>query len=513
MSSARAEVRSVQPWTVAAMAVAVGASGIAALFQGTVAEMVDIWMRSASFNHGFAILPISLWLVWERRHSLSAVTPWPSLWPLPVIAVLALGWLLAAAAEVQVVQQLAVVGMLQALVVATVGWAAARRMAFPLFFLVFMVPMGEFLVPHLQQVTAEMAVASLRLVGVPVFLEGNFITTPFGNFHVAEACSGLRFLTASAAVGTLFANQMFTSTTRRLLFVAAALIVPVIANGIRAFGIILLARELGIAAAEGIDHIIYGWVFFSLVTLLLLLGGWAFREPLPPEPQDDEPDDRSGGGFRPLPVMGVAALAVAAAAVGPVWLYQARAAAVPDLAAAPLPVPGAQPQEAAADGWRPAFPGADVTLFEHVPGEPPVDRFVAFYHQQRDGAELIATQNVLIPETWTRLDGGRATFDLPDGPLEVRRLLLGREDARREIWTWYWVDGTRTASATTAKLLQARSLLLGGDPAAATLAVSIGWHEGDAVNPRQALARFLRDERGAARFPRAMAAQDANRGD
>src|SRR6185295_18269824 len=94
------------------------------------------WFTDMTYSHGGLVVPITIWLVWRCRKAV-AEAPWlPSVW-----GVLAL--LVARAAGVLVVQQLAVVAMISAVVLAVLGWQAYRRIAFPLAFLVFAVPFGR----------------------------------------------------------------------------------------------------------------------------------------------------------------------------------------------------------------------------------------------------------------------------------------------------------------------------------------------------------------------------------
>jgi exosortase len=121
--------------------------------------------------------------------------------------------------------------MLQGAVLACLGKAVTRGLAFPLFYAWFLVPAGEELVPAMQTVTARIAAFLLDLSGVPAHLEGIFITTPSGYFKVAEACAGVKFLIAMTAFGALVANLCFRAWPRRIAFLAVAILVPVLANG------------------------------------------------------------------------------------------------------------------------------------------------------------------------------------------------------------------------------------------------------------------------------------------
>ncbi|RME68266.1 MAG: exosortase A, partial [Alphaproteobacteria bacterium] len=207
----------------------------------TLAAMVTVWWNSATFNHGLLIPFIIAWLVWDRRKTLAQVRP--GLYPLgliPMAGALML-WLLGRVGDVQMVQQFGWVFLMQFSVLTLLGLAATRALLFPLGYMLFLVPFGEFLIPPLQHFTAQFIVAGLQTLDIPVFLEDVFLSTPSGDFEVAQACSGVRFLIATLALGVLFANISFKSWRRRAVVVALAVIVPIIANGLRAFGIVYIA--------------------------------------------------------------------------------------------------------------------------------------------------------------------------------------------------------------------------------------------------------------------------------
>ena len=139
----------------------------------------------------------------------------------------------------------------------------ARVLAFPLAFLFFAVPFGEIFVPTLIDWTADFTVAALRFSGVPVYREGNHFVIPTGRWSVVEACSGVRYLIASLMVGTLYAAIAYRSARRRACFIVAAILVPIVANWLRAYMIVMLGHLSNNRLATGVDHIIYGWMFFG----------------------------------------------------------------------------------------------------------------------------------------------------------------------------------------------------------------------------------------------------------
>jgi exosortase A len=335
-------------WLMAVLVLAAGLVALGALFWTEVASAVRTWEDSTAYNHCWLIAPIAAWLFWMRRDRLAVLSPVPT----PAFALLALPgalvWLAAERLGIMEGRQLAVFGLAQVLVLTIFGWRFCRAFAAPLAYLVFLVPFGGFLVGPLQHITARLIDFGLDLVGITHYVDGLTIETPTGLFYVAEACAGLRFIVATLAFGALYALVIFRSPWRRLIVMALAIAVPIIANGIRAGGIIVLAEYLGNAQAAAADHIIYGWGFFSVVLLLLILVGLPVREDRIAADTKDDPPSRPAGAPRPATVAVAGVLGVLAAASGPA-AARVLASHVPSPVeeAVPLaPLPGCEAQGA-----------------------------------------------------------------------------------------------------------------------------------------------------------------------
>ncbi len=265
-------------WLSPLAAAGVGLAVMAVLFLPEMQAAVTIWYTSTAFGHCFLVLPIAAWLAWERRALLTPLEPRP--WPIAALLVVpcALGWLVAERLGLMEGRQLTALAMVWVLVLAAFGWRVATAMAAPLAYLVFLVPFGAFLVPALQTFTAHFIDSGLGLLAIPHYVDAILIEIPEGRFQVAEACAGLRFLIAAIAFGTLYGLLIYRSAWRRLAFIAASIVIPILANGVRALGIVLLGHALGSAEAGVVDHLVYGWLFFSVVILLLILVGLPFRQ-------------------------------------------------------------------------------------------------------------------------------------------------------------------------------------------------------------------------------------------
>ncbi len=249
-----------------------------ATYADALVSAARVWWVSEIYSHCFFILPASAFLIWRERHRLAAVEARSSPWVAIPLALVSLLGVLGAAGGIDVLTHVAAFAALPLAVWLVVGTRAARRIWFPLAFVLFSVPVGDQLVPYLQVSTADMAVALLQWTGVPVFRDGMFIDIPNGRFIVAEACSGVSFLVVSVAFGAFFAYVSYRHWPRRLAFMAFAFVLPIVANGLRVYGLILIGHLSNMRYATGVDHIVYGWVFFSFVLICLIAAGNRFAD-------------------------------------------------------------------------------------------------------------------------------------------------------------------------------------------------------------------------------------------
>lgn len=486
-----------EAWRQAILALTISLLGLFAVFWQTASQMVETWYVSATFNHGFMIVPICGWLLWERREAIEKYVPKPDFRGLLVIAFCAVVWTVASAAGVQSVMQFALVGMIQGTVFTVLGWRLVRAMLFPLGFLFFAVPFGDFLIPSLQDITAVMVVEGLRWIDIPVFIDGVFLSIPTGNFEVAEACSGVRFLIATIALGCLFANLSFRTPWRRAVIILLAVIVPIIANGIRAFGIVYIAHVTDHKVAVGVDHIVYGWIFFAVVTVILLALGMTFRE----TDGDNEiympaAEDRRAG--RRSTRNGLLAGAVASlfvAAVGPAYAHLVLDRGVSS-AVSPimLPPPGAgwEAMPRPTTDWRPQFAGYDAeTMKTFRKSGDDLHMYVAYYTYQRQGAELVNSANTFVDNIkWSRASSRSKVVEFNGNDHAVKATRILGRGKKRLVWEWYWIGGRFTSDRYVAKIYEAAAKLLGRNQAAAAILVAADYDEVPA-DAERVLQNFL----------------------
>jgi exosortase A len=471
-------------------------------YRHTVASLVEIWQRSDTYAHGFLVAPISGWLIWRVRDRLRDVPLAPSLLGLLAGVAAGFAWLLGELASVASVSEFALVGMVVALVWAVTGTAAASRIAFPLGFLFFSVPFGEFLFPWMMDRTADFVIGGLRLSGVPVYAEGRNLVIPSGNWAVVEGCSGVRYLIASVVVGSLYAYLTYRSLRRRLIFTAVAVVLPVFANWLRAYGIVMLAHLSGNRIAAGVDHLVYGWVFFGLVMFALFwIGGrWREDEDVPSEPKST-PLDAATAAAAMSPLRGLAWTVVALAAVlawkpvlgvleaqgqhGAVTFSRLEARGPWRPAAERLPE------------WSPRYSGMQGELRAGwKAAEAPVGVYIAYYRDQKPGKELINSENrVLLNKDplWRMAAYGEQETRLGPTTMKVRSTEIFNDGGRMLVWNWYWIGGRWTSSDYVAKFYQAVARLSGGGDDSAAVMVYAPFAAGSRKDAETALEAFVRD--------------------
>ncbi|MDB5705051.1 MAG: exosortase [Sphingomonas bacterium] len=458
------------------------------LFHEDAAGLAKIWWTSTTFGHCLFIAPVIAWLVWNRRAELGQVVPiawWPGL---ALVALGGFGWLLGDAASVALARHLGLVMMLQGAVVTILGPNVARALLFPLCYAFFLVPFGEGLEGPLQTFTVGMTMPLLHLFGVPAQVDGVLITIPNGYFEVAEACSGAKFVIAMIAYGALVANVCFTSWTRRAIFMVVALVVPVVANGLRAFGTIYAAHLTSVERATGMDHIVYGWIFFGVVMAAVIAMGWRWFDRAPDAPVFD-PATLQAEPKRRIDVLIAAALVLTVAGAFTAWsaAIAGRAQILPTAISLP-DVPGWRraPMSVRAP-WSPYYPGADHYLigrYDNGSGDV-VDLAIAVYGSQHEGKELVSfgTGAIREDDIWVRIE------DLPDLAGGAAMRVTAPGPVERQIVTWYRVGDALTHSDKRVKLETLEAKLLGGPQRAVAVHVSAEVLPGR--NPRAAMERFV----------------------
>lgn len=246
---------------------------LAACYYPVLGRMIRDWYIDEDMGHGFFVPVVSAYMIWRRKEQLLSRRFAPALWGLAVVALGGLLLVLGTYAVEQTVMRGSFLVALWGAVLTLGGWPLLRELAFPMFLLVFMIPLPAVIYNQLtfplQLFASQVAEAALSLLGVPVFREGNILELPSQRLSVVEACSGIRSLMSltylSLVYGYFYENRLWIRGLLLLLTPAIAILV----NALRVTAAGLLS-EFDPQLAQGAFHSMEGWLMFLLALAALV---------------------------------------------------------------------------------------------------------------------------------------------------------------------------------------------------------------------------------------------------
>jgi exosortase len=237
------------------------------------------------YSHGFLIPLLSAFVIWWERDRLKTMNVVPSragLWVLGgglLLYVSATSWL------VNFVSALSMLVVLAGLSIYLFGFAVTRAVWFPLAYLLYMVPLPKFSIIYitfwLKLLVASLAADFVEVVGIPVLLDGAYLTLPNGVIEIDNACSGLRSLIALTSLGAVYAYLAPLSTARKWILLVASVPIALAANLIRVVAMVLVSYRYGPRgrAFEWTDFttglLVFALAFLGLYLVSKVLKAWA----------------------------------------------------------------------------------------------------------------------------------------------------------------------------------------------------------------------------------------------
>ncbi len=437
----------------------------AALYNTTLA-MVHVWTVNETFTHGFLVLPLVVWLIWRKKSQLLSVSPCPEPGGLILLLPLLAGWLISAAVDVEIVQQFCMVSIILATIWIVAGRRVLFQVFFPLMFLYFAVPFGQVFIPPLMELTANFTVAMLRMVGFPVFQDGLSFSLPTGSWSVVEECSGVRYLIASFLLGSIYAYLNYSSTKKRVFFILLSLLVPIVGNSLRAFGIVLIGHYSGMTLALGVDHLVYGWVFFGFIVFLLFYAGSFWRDTeesfvVAEANKTGFIDARKN--YSPFVFVIITFVLIISFSVFSEHVENEKQRGFKPVAfQLPENFSDWQYDADRSLGWQPIYLRPDTSISRsYFSGDDLVQLNIAYYQVQRQGAEAISSSNKITNPyggDWKLISA--AEFMAGDKYFiesEIKYL-----NKKLLVWSWYRVGKHEVSSPYMAKALEAYNLIVEG---------------------------------------------------
>jgi exosortase A len=476
------------------------------VYRETLLGMEHQWSVSSAHGHGYLIAPISFWLAYRQRRQLQTARIRPTLYGLLALLASAVVWLVGEIASINILSYTGFVAMVPSLLLLFYGPAILHTLRFPLAFLFFMVPAGDFLIPYLMKGTTEATVWALVQTGLPVYQEGNHLSLPTGRWSVIETCAGLNYIIAAGVLGTLYAHLTYTQSYKQVIFLCTIMIMALIANWIRAYLTILAGHLTNMQWGPGREHVTFGWIIFGVIIGLLFwfCAKWADTDY--PEKQinhagaertslagnsDTNANDvkKSSTSAVVAPLFAVSALAIILAAQfasAEVFRSSPEIDEVIKLKISRELLPADRldfiPEFS---GYRAKFEG------QTTEG---VQVFIGYYAKQTEGFEVVSSENRLIQENgeWISLSSNLYAVESTEPQeLRVREAIVQRGNKQFLVWYWYTTSRSETTSPIKLKLDILKSTLMGQGDRATLTAVSSAISDSSLPDARKKLSKVL----------------------
>jgi exosortase len=265
------------------------AAACAWLYWDVLLSLVRQWSSDDNYSHGFFVVPLVLYFGWERREALRNAVARPVAAGLLIIVASLLLLIAGLLGAELFLTRVSLVGVIAGSVLFIWGWEHFRILAFPIAFLLLMIPLPAIVFNQLafplQLVASQAGETAIAAAGIPVLREGNLLHLPGRTLEVAEACSGIRSLVSLIMLAIVLGYFTERRIGPRLILAVAAIPIAILANATRVAGTGLASHWISPAAADGFFHSFSGWLMFlvALGGLLLLqkamdvARGWRLR--------------------------------------------------------------------------------------------------------------------------------------------------------------------------------------------------------------------------------------------
>lgn len=464
------------------------------LLLSTTQSMINAWIVDGTYNHAFLVFPICIWLIYQRRDLLPSLKPEPDILAITFLLGAIIILFLALIVDVQIAQQVAMITIIITTIWAVFGRKIMLTVAFPLMFLYFAAPLGSSLIPALMELTAHFVVFMVKLSGIPIYNDGLYFSLPTGNWSVIEACSGIRYLIASFSLGIIYAYITYTSTKKRLIFIFFSILTPIIANGLRAFGIVMIGHFSNMEYATGVDHLMFGWMFFGVIIFTLFFIGNYWADPVPATRQKAETKKTITAKISNY------SYGILAATIFLIIVTQTFAAHIKTREyghnndtqiTLPANLSNWNIQSKNILDWEPTITSPD-TIFSRtfIKHDHIVQLSIGYYKNQKQGAEAISSMNrisSLFGTQWKEVTGSKLNIN----GFDLNETVIKDKQNKLLVWNWYLIGRFQTANPYLAKVYNAYNLIFENRNDASFISIASPLLNEDKTRSQKTLEEFL----------------------
>ncbi len=426
---------------------------LSVVFYDSVAYMADLWLTDENYGHGMLVPWITLYLIWQQRQQVMELSTSGSWWGLIWILAGAAFYIIGELATVYQFLHVSLWCLLVGLLVSALGFRSVSAMAFPLAFLLTVVPLPQFLYQglsgKLQLISSALGVGCLQIIGITAFRDGNVIDLGPIQLQVVDACSGLRYLFPLATLALLCSYLFRERLWKRIVLFVSSIPISILLNGFRIGMIGVLVEHFGQGAAEGFYHMFEGWVLF-MASLGLLVAEMVILRKIGPslEPRNENRASQPQVAVSP---------SYEAVLLRPSYLYSVGLLCLLPFAATQVTERGEVPpvRQPFLDfpmhlkGWSgTSFPlearYVEVLKFDDYvladyqqPQAPPVNLYIAYYRSQRKGQSAHSPQSCIPGGGWEIGTIDTVQLKASGDQAPANRALIQKGDQRQLVLYWF----------------------------------------------------------------------------
>jgi EpsI family protein len=442
------------------------------------------WLHSDTYSHGLLLFPVCILLVyfyWKQNgENIKLAVSWTAI---ILVGLTSLTWFAASLGNVQVLQQLALTGLIILIPWSLFGYRQARGLIPFLALIVLAIPVWDFLGIYLQLITASVVNVLLNMFGITAIREGLHIQIPAGLFEVADSCSGLRQLIVAIIIAVLFVFRYRLRMIPGLIFILLSIIVAVIANIIRVYIVILIGEATNMQHSLVHDHATLGWILFGIAIFIWIYfsANYIVNHPALVISATVQTPELEAGKVLAARVgidWNKIILLIVAIAVGPaLFTYYSRTTSVPGNIVLVLPEHIRDFEKRSFDDqrWQPVIHGADLTYSATYYSKtmPPISVLVYRYNFQQQDKEAINVNNHLYQKgVWKFLEQRSYSVATQNNSLPIEENLIQDNVGRqRLIFSWYRTFNRDVANRYYAKGLNVLGIVA-GDPSISIVILS-----------------------------------------
>lgn len=456
------------------------------LFRDAASAMYEAWQQE-EYSHGYLVPFIALLLLFNKMND-EPITPQNSWVGFSIIVLCVIAQFVFQMAGVRGLQPQVFLLSLIGLFVLLYGLKASRMTAGPLLILMFAAPLPKFfyytISVKMQMMSTSLGTSLLRLLGVPVFQDGNIIDMGTYQMQVIEACNGLRYLFPLMCLGYMLANMYKAAFWKRAILFASTIPITVIMNSLRIALIGVTVDRWGESMAKGFLHDFEGLAIFLGCTFILMI-----------EIQIMQRIDQRGlfdwDGIRfpsfmslPLPKPGTPNQATAifltlalTVSLATTFLFPHYIQPVPlqkPLTKFPLQIGEWTGHTGKLDqGVFDVLGTNDYLITDYIKDDRTTVNLYALYYPKQDSSsnQAVHSPSVCLPSGGWKIESNTTkTIILPNtasgttknSSLPVNRLIVTKGDAKQLVYYWFIQDGQYIASPLASRLAVIKNAIFNG---------------------------------------------------